>query len=97
MRSHLRYWTELCDLAEIDADSCFDCNDGHVSGRRLQAEADILSAFMAFVVSYPCTKNVLNSAAYALQVLWTVHSFYDDKIGRRPGTTFSVAFYWRDA
>lgn len=49
------------------------------------AESDLIAAFLAFVVQFPRSFYTLNTAQYALQVISTVRSYYDDLCGRRVG------------
>lgn len=51
----------------------------------LNSKANILGAFLAFVVIHRRRGKAQNPAAYALQILSTIRALFLDRIGRKPG------------
>lgn len=83
--SHLRFWQDFCAIAGLDEETCFAYDDSLVNLEVIKAEADLLCAFMGYIVAFPRRRKQSNSGLYARQVLSTVLSFYEDRIGRKPG------------
>lgn len=69
-----------CILAGADVYECLA-----TQAASLDAEAELISSFLVFVVRFPRRKQATNTAAYAAQVLAAVHTYYSDRSGRRPG------------
>lgn len=85
MQSHLRFWTEFCELGQLNADTCFGDSCAASSAMQLKAEATLLAAFASFVIAFPRGTKNRNTASYVSQIFATVRTFYEDKLGRRPG------------
>lgn len=83
--THMSYWRDFCAVAQLSDVHCFSPDVSLTDTVALNAEASILGAFFAFVVVRPKRGKSQNSAAYALQILSTVRSFFQDRIGRKPG------------
>lgn len=83
--THLSYWRDFCRIARLAPHDCFSHTISVADTAALNAETNILGAFLAFVVMHPRQGEGSNPAAYALQILSTVRSFFQDRIGRKPG------------
>lgn len=90
-KTHLAYWYDFCKVAQMSPHTCFSANIFAADTAALAAEANILSAFLAFIVIHPRGKKAHNTAAYALQILSTVRAFFADAISRRPGIALNGA------
>lgn len=85
----LAYWHDFYAVAQLSPLNCFSADIAMADTAALAAEANILSAFLAFVVMHDRGAKSVNTANYALQVLSTVRAFFADSIGRRPGIALS--------
>lgn len=85
MSSHLRFWAEFCQLAQLNPNDCFGDGSKDPSGLQIKAEAAVLAAFASFVIAFPRGTAKNNTAKYAGQVIATVRSYYEDSLGCRPG------------
>lgn len=87
--THMAYWRDFCAIAGFAPTSCFSADISLTDTRALTAEANIIGAFLAFVITHPRGRKERNTAAYALQILSTVRSFFCESIGRFPGMTIN--------
>lgn len=76
---------DFCGVAGIDSEECFAYDESLVNTKVVAAEADLLCAFMAYVVAFPRSKKPTNTGRYARQVLSSVLSYYEDRLGRKQG------------
>lgn len=83
--SHQRFWLDSGNVAKLDAKRCFSYESSLIDAKVLVAGADLLCAFMGYVVAFPRKSKASNSEKYARQVLSSVLTFYEDKFWRRPG------------
>lgn len=71
-------------LGQLEPEKCFSNHEMNPAGAQLRAEAALLASFAAFLVAFPRSSTKRNSALYAQQIISSVRTFYEDKIGRRP-------------
>ena len=89
-------WRDFCAVAAVEAEHCFDGIRNAPRLEALLAEANLLAAFVTYVVNYPRKgQKERNSVAYAQQALSMVRSFCEDRIGHRPGLDGAGAGYGR--
>lgn len=73
-KTHLNYWRDFCAVAQLDAKTCFSAGVSMASTTALAAEANILGAFMAFIIMNPRRSKTTNTTAYAMQIVSTVRA-----------------------
>lgn len=85
LASHLAYWHKFCGTMKIDAETCFQAHVDGLTPAVRDAENNIICSFLAYVVRFPRGGQRQNTAKYAAQMLASVRSYYEDRIGRLPG------------